>query len=697
METSATTTTGNRLSSAKWSRNLNQDCQSEANRLRLLERQRQLIETKLQRRQLNQQNENIIIPSSPSSLLQINSSTTSTTTTTTTAITTRTIRPATSIGNLRSGIGITGDYVGGSRAIQPPPPPPRLSTDSSDSSSIFQRNNSDDDDDDDGDRDSTIMMKNRHLMMKNRARTSVPGSRPILTSMDSNNHFQQQQQQKLSTKFNQEQKNGKFLSNSNTKSSQRSNMLMMSKSEVNLQQLMTTTMDANVEQKLSMPNPLQTVLTDEELLKFVSQPISPDVTLQCTIIRDKKGLDRSLYPTYYMHLQEIVFNNNNKSVGGQLDKNNHQRNNQQQQQGTATVWMSDSMESINSTNEDSATTDDEQQQQQQQQQSINIANNNSSSTSTKKVFILSGRRRKKSKTYLIGNNAFDISRDRCIAKLKSNVLGTQFTAIRLHSNGVRYEISSITYETNVLGFKGPRKMTIIIPKPDEKTNALCNLSLQEELKRNSRAIMLLKNKTPIWNEETQSYVLNFHGRVTQASVKNFQLVVQNFNLVNNNNNNDGNNRKSNNNTAGDNQSTTTTATILRRSASSHQLRHNNDFNNDDDDDDDSDDDDDDDGSDDDSIDNSNEYVDENGENKTKSSSTISSSLRKNHPLSKSGYLMATSSEDAKQIADHSNDLVSLQFGRVSNTHFSCDVSWPLSLLQAFAIALSSFDSKLACE
>lgn len=80
---------------------ISQDCQSEANRLRLLERQRQLIETKLQRRQLNQQNENIIIPSSPSSLLQINSSTTSTTTTTTTAITTRTIRPATSIGNLR--------------------------------------------------------------------------------------------------------------------------------------------------------------------------------------------------------------------------------------------------------------------------------------------------------------------------------------------------------------------------------------------------------------------------------------------------------------------------------------------------------------------------------------------------------------------------------------------------------------------
>lgn len=51
-------------------------------------------------------------------------------------------------------------------------------------------------------------------------------------------------------------------------------------------------------------------------------------------------------------------------------------------------------------------------------------------TGGRKVFVLSGRRRKKSKTYLIGNNAFDISRDRCMAKLKSNVLGTMFTAIR---------------------------------------------------------------------------------------------------------------------------------------------------------------------------------------------------------------------------------------------------------------------------
>ena len=36
--------------------------------------------------------------------------------------------------------------------------------------------------------------------------------------------------------------------------------------------------------------------------------------------------------------------------------------------------------------------------------------------------------------------------------------------------------------------------------------------------------MTLVNKSPSWNEQSQSYVLNFHGRVTQASVKNFQIV-----------------------------------------------------------------------------------------------------------------------------------------------------------------------------
>lgn len=41
---------------------------------------------------------------------------------------------------------------------------------------------------------------------------------------------------------------------------------------------------------------------------------------------------------------------------------------------------------------------------------------------------------------------------------------------------------------------------------------------------NADKLVTLVNKSPSWNEQTQSYVLNFHGRVTQASVKNFQII-----------------------------------------------------------------------------------------------------------------------------------------------------------------------------
>jgi len=36
--------------------------------------------------------------------------------------------------------------------------------------------------------------------------------------------------------------------------------------------------------------------------------------------------------------------------------------------------------------------------------------------------------------------------------------------------------------------------------------------------------LVLRNKQPMWSEESQSFVLNFEGRVTLASVKNFQIV-----------------------------------------------------------------------------------------------------------------------------------------------------------------------------
>ena len=43
------------------------------------------------------------------------------------------------------------------------------------------------------------------------------------------------------------------------------------------------------------------------------------------------------------------------------------------------------------------------------------------------------------------------------------------------------------------------------------------------------------------------------------------------------------------------------------------------------------------------------------------------------------------------------DTVVMQFGRVGKDAFTMDFQYPLCALQAFGIALSSFDYKIACE
>jgi hypothetical protein len=50
-----------------------------------------------------------------------------------------------------------------------------------------------------------------------------------------------------------------------------------------------------------------------------------------------------------------------------------------------------------------------------------------------------------------------------------------------------------------------------------------------------------------------------------------------------------------------------------------------------------------------------------------------------------------------QPAPAEQDKIILQFGKVSKDMFTMDYRYPLSAFQAFAICLSSFDTKLACE
>uniref|UniRef100_W5KLH5 Si:dkey-220f10.4 n=1 Tax=Astyanax mexicanus TaxID=7994 RepID=W5KLH5_ASTMX len=257
----------------------------------------------------------------------------------------------------------------------------------------------------------------------------------------------------------------------------------------------------------------------EDLEQFALRPAPRDTTIQCRITRDRRGMEKGIYPTYYLHMEK----------------------------------------------EDGK----------------------------RQVFLMAGRKRKKSTTsnYLISTDPTDLSRDTSsyIGKL-SNVLGTKFTVYDngenperkqfiKESESLRQELAAICYEKNILGFKGPRKMTVIIPGMHENDERVSIRPKSQDIESlltryengNKENLVCLVNKSPSWNEQTQSYVLNFHGRVTQASVKNFQIV---------------------------------------------------------------------------------------------------------HP---------------------DNEYIVMQFGRVAEDVFSMDYSFPMCALQAFAITLSSFDGKLACE
>ncbi|KAF9115843.1 hypothetical protein BGX27_006084 [Mortierella sp. AM989] len=99
---------------------------------------------------------------------------------------------------------------------------------------------------------------------------------------------------------------------------------------------------------------------------------------------------------------------------------------------------------------------------------------------------------------------------------------------------VRQELGAVIYNPNVLGLKGPRKMTILMNtmtaegdmverRPTHVRDTLIGRMTDGDM----TDLLVLRNKSPQWNDDTNSFVLNFGGRVSLASVKNFQIVHDN--------------------------------------------------------------------------------------------------------------------------------------------------------------------------
>lgn len=279
-------------------------------------------------------------------------------------------------------------------------------------------------------------------------------------------------------------------------------------------------------------------------------------------------------------------------------------------------------------------------------------------------FLLSAKRTRRttSTEYVISLAADDISRSSngYIGKLRSNFLGTKFIIYdtqppynsnqiptlgrsrRFYSKKVSpkvpagsYSIAQIAYELNVLGTRGPRRMNCTMysiptsflepgcsvpgqpelnPRPLEDSFRSISFSksidhstefsssrfsdvagmLVDEDGEGKDRPLILRNKAPRWHEQLQCWCLNFRGRVTVASVKNFQLIAA------------------------------------------------------------------------------------------------------TSPAAEAPVPSQPPPQPAQPThSDH--DKIILQFGKVGKDMFTMDYRYPLSAFQAFAICLSSFDTKLACE
>ncbi|KAH0913919.1 hypothetical protein HID58_028365 [Brassica napus] len=166
--------------------------------------------------------------------------------------------------------------------------------------------------------------------------------------------------------------------------------------------------------------------------------------------------------------------------------------------------------------------------------------------------------------YIISLDADDFSQgsNAYVGKLRSDFLGTNFTVYDSQpphngakpSNGKasrrfaskqispqvpagNFEVGHVSYKFNLLKSRGPRRMISTLrcpsssPPPPSSSSTdhqnPCDVvtKIMKKPNKDGSGLTILKNKAPRWHEHLQCWCLNFHGRVTVASVKNFQLAA----------------------------------------------------------------------------------------------------------------------------------------------------------------------------
>jgi tubby-related protein 1 len=189
------------------------------------------------------------------------------------------------------------------------------------------------------------------------------------------------------------------------------------------------------------------VIDPHDLPSFIRSPIPPHQRLQCYIVRNRKGLRNKLYPVYHLYLEQ----------------------------------------------------DD--------------------------TMLLAAKKRGQNKTsnYLISSDAKTLTKDSSyFGKTRSNFVGTEFTVYDkginpkdvskkdkgISSTIVREELALVQYDSNFLGNRGPRKMTVYVPRIKDDGTRLTNRPLDDKSTSSARIkkkdmddFIMMQNKPPTWNDQ----------------------------------------------------------------------------------------------------------------------------------------------------------------------------------------------------
>jgi len=169
-------------------------------------------------------------------------------------------------------------------------------------------------------------------------------------------------------------------------------------------------------------------------------------------------------------------------------------------------------------------------------------------------FLMASKKQPRNKTsnYLVSVDAENLKTkdENYTGKIRSNFLGSEFMAYRDGCNpknvkegdDPREEIAAITYSSHLLGKKpkGPRKINVVLPFVNQHDEVVSCRALDPQkdglnaleahhsqttaTEGTAQLVSSFCSKNAKWNEKMKSYVLNFDNRVTEASVKNFQLI-----------------------------------------------------------------------------------------------------------------------------------------------------------------------------